>query len=191
MTVTGLTGRNPEADAVLPNGISRRTLLKGGAAAGGLLLGSVAGARAGVLNGTADTVLRGGAIHTLDPRQPLAQALAISGGRIVYVGYDNGVAAHTGSGTTVVDLGGRAVLPGIHDGHMHPLSGGQSLTAPSLNYAQLQIPAFLDAIARLLAATQEDEPDGWLVVGEWDATAMNKTRTRATSTAFRPRARYS
>lgn len=72
----------------------------------------------------ADTVLRNGAIYTVDPAQPWAEALAIAEGILVYVGNDAGAASHIEAGTEVIDLGGRMVLPGFHDVHTHPLEAG-------------------------------------------------------------------
>ena len=79
------------------------------------------------------------------------EALAVAGGRIAYVGADAGARAHAGPGTEVIDLGGRTVLPGIHDAHLHPLSGGQLLASPTLDYRRLGKAAFLEAMAGLLA----------------------------------------
>ena len=156
----------------LPDRLSRRAFLKrGGAIAGGAVLAGAAPAFArGV--GAADVVLTNAYVWTLNPRKPFARAVAVSGGTIVFVGSEHGAREYVGKGTEVLDLHGRMVLPGIHDGHIHPLSGGRSLTAPSLNYEQLSLSEFLDRIAALLKATSEDEPDGWLVVGQWDAVAM-------------------
>ena len=50
-------------------------------------------------SGPADLVLRGGTVRTMDEAQPLASALAVRDGRIVYVGQDAGVAAHVGDAT--------------------------------------------------------------------------------------------
>ncbi len=69
---------------------------------------------------SADMVLRGGRIFTAAPGG-FASAVAIDDGVIAYVGDDAGAAAYVGAGTRVVDLGGRVVLPGLHDVHQHPL----------------------------------------------------------------------
>lgn len=66
----------------------------------------------------ADTLLLNGRIYTMDPRSPRASALAICGGRIRAVGGDD-LRALAGPGTEVVDLEGRAVLPGLTDSHIH------------------------------------------------------------------------
>ena len=161
-----------------PGTMSRRDLLRGGiATAGGLVLASNVPAFA---RGTtaADFVFVNAYVWTVDPSFPIARAVAVRNGRIVYVGNERQAREHVGAGTEVVNLKGRMMMPGIHDGHIHPLSGGRFLTAPSLNYAVLSIPKFLDALAAILAETASEEPDGWLQVGQWDAIGMAKLPDR-------------
>jgi len=67
----------------------------------------------------ADLVLRGGSIHVLDAADTRAQAIAVAGGRIVAVGADADIEKRVGPDTIVVELDGRAVLPGINDSHLH------------------------------------------------------------------------
>jgi hypothetical protein len=77
--------------------------------------------------GSADLLLRGGAVYTVDAARSWATAVAVKGGRIIYVGSDSVPGGILGSGTEVVDLGGRMVLPGFQDGHVHLLAGGVEL----------------------------------------------------------------
>lgn len=67
----------------------------------------------------ADLILRGGAIITLDERDSEAQALAVRGSTIVRIGSDQDVMRLAGPKTHVIDLDGRAVIPGINDSHLH------------------------------------------------------------------------
>ncbi len=67
----------------------------------------------------ADLVLRNGKIITIDGPSTLAQAVAIAGDRIIAVGPDASMSAHTTPATRVRDLNGRAVIPGLNDGHAH------------------------------------------------------------------------
>jgi len=164
--------------------ISRRGLVKRGAALGaGLALGAPAtalarpGRRAGRGAAGADLILRNGRVHTL-ARPGRAQAVAVAGGQVAQVGSNAAIDALAGPGTEVIELDGRMVMPGIHDGHMHPLYGGLALTQPTLNYRQLNLRQLLDAIAKLLGASAAEEPDGWLSVDLWDATAMDREPTR-------------
>jgi len=84
----------------------------------------------------ADMLFFGGAIHTMDPARPGAEAVAVREGRIVYVGDAEGAAPLRGEGTEVVELDGRMLLPGFHDTHVHPVSGGVELGDCDLNQAQ-------------------------------------------------------
>lgn len=70
----------------------------------------------------ADLVLRGGPVHTMTAPSEAARAIAIDGDRIVAVGTEAEVAAWIGRDTVVIDLAGRAVLPGLVDGHGHWIS---------------------------------------------------------------------
>ena len=157
--------------------ISRRRFVgEGTVAAAGLALGlPVASARAQA--GTAEFVLRNGRVLTLAGGRA-AQAVAVSGGVIAYVGSNAGADALAGPGTEVIDLRGRTLMPGIHDGHTHPLSGGISLTKPSLNYKKLDLKPFLAALRRLLARSADQEPDGWLSVDLWEPSGMDRLPTR-------------
>src|SRR5579863_408968 len=73
---------------------------------------------------TAEVVYRHGTVYTVDQAGTVAQALAISGGKIVYVGTDAGASVLVGKDTKVVDLAGRTLMPGLIDGHMHPVAAG-------------------------------------------------------------------
>ena len=66
----------------------------------------------------ADRVFRNGRVFTSDSHSSIAEAIAIRGGRIVYVGSNDGVAALVGPSTKVTDLAGGFVMPGLVDGHM-------------------------------------------------------------------------
>ncbi|MCP3996032.1 MAG: amidohydrolase [bacterium] len=69
----------------------------------------------------ADLILENGFIYTVNPAQPTAAAVAVRDGEIVFVGSDSGALAFKGPQTQLVDLGGRMVMPGAHDSHVHIL----------------------------------------------------------------------
>ena len=73
---------------------------------------------------TAQLILYNGRISTLNPRQPEASAVAIRDGRFLWIGNDAQVMALAGPGTQRMDLGGRRVLPGLIDNHLHIIRGG-------------------------------------------------------------------
>jgi predicted amidohydrolase YtcJ len=79
----------------------------------------------------ADIVLKHGSVYTVDNDLPWAEAVAVSGGRIVYVGREPGVAPYIGKQTRVIDMGGGMLLPGFIDSHAH-IGTSESLFDASL-----------------------------------------------------------
>jgi hypothetical protein len=72
----------------------------------------------------ADLVIRNARVYTVDPQRPWAQAVAVKGDRIAWVGDESGVSSYVGSATRVIDAGGKMLLPGFIDSHFHILLGG-------------------------------------------------------------------
>jgi predicted amidohydrolase YtcJ len=122
--------------------------------------------------GPADRVYRNGVIFTADGRNTTAEALAIRDGRIVYVGGDKGVAGFVGAATSVVDLKGKFLMPGLIDGHMHPLEAGAVLLKCSLNYESLTVAEMQRRIQSCLDGEASKEPDAWLEVVSWFQESM-------------------
>lgn len=106
----------------------------------------------------ADLVLRNTFVYTVDSTHPRASALAITAGRITFVGSDDGVRAFVGRKTEVLDLPGRMVLPGFHDTHVHPVTGGIELGECDLNPA-----ATLDDVRRIVReCAARGGPNDWV-----------------------------
>ena len=74
----------------------------------------------------ADMIFRNGVVVTVDKENSICQAVAVKGNKIVYVGDDAGVEMWKGENTKVIDLDGRALLPGFIDSHMHLGMTGQN-----------------------------------------------------------------
>lgn len=74
----------------------------------------------------ADIVLKNGVVVTVDSEDSICQAAAVKGSRIVYVGDNEGAQQWIGNDTKVIDLDGRALLPGFIDAHMHLGMRGQN-----------------------------------------------------------------
>ena len=134
--------------------------------------------------GPADLVYRHGFVYTVDPQDSVQQALAVRGGVIVYVGSDAGAAALIGGHTRQIDLHGRMLMPGLVDGHMHPLEGGASLLKCNLQYLQLTVEQMQGGIQKCLDETRSREPDGWLEVVEWFQEGMIPAGTQVTRAAL-------
>lgn len=120
----------------------------------------------------ADAVYRNGYVYTIDTQDSVKQAIAIRDGKLVYVGNDAGALPFVGPHTAVTDLHGRMLMPGLVDGHMHPLSGGTVLLQCNLNYARLTVADLQRKIQVCLDATSSAETDKWLEVANWFQEAM-------------------
>ncbi len=117
----------------------------------------------------AELLLHGGIVRTMDPGMPTAEAVAIGGGRILGVGTRTALEGLVGPGTRQVALGGRMVMPGIVDFHIHLLSGMTTrLYATALTPAD-DFPTVVGKVAR--AAAKPGRRD-WIVAGPYGAAAL-------------------
>jgi len=115
--------------------------------------------------GQADMIVSNGRIATQDARGSFASSVAIKDGRFLAVGSDREVMRLRGAKTEVIDVGGRTVIPGLNDSHMHPIRGG-------LNYnMELRwdgVPSLADALSMLKEQAARTPPPQWVrVVGGW------------------------
>ena len=144
-------------------GVSRRGLLCGGGAAAAA--GAVAAATGGPTfatpgngnsDGPADLILYNGKIHTMDDRDSVVSAIKIKNGRIVAVGGN----ANTGNAEKKIDLGGRTVIPGLIESHVHLLS---LANRPGYHTAEWELAADIPELLTILAARVKDVPEGQFI----------------------------
>src|SRR6266446_7390704 len=112
-----------------------------------------------------DTILFNGRMTTLDTTRPSASALAIDNGLFEAVGDDAEIMRRRGPKTTVVDLNGRTVIPGLNDSHTHLIRGG-------LNYnMELRwdgVASLSEALRMLREQARRTPAPQWVrVVGGW------------------------
>ncbi len=114
----------------------------------------------------ADLVLVGGRVWA-GKGLPGASALAVKGEKVLAIGDDAVVRALAGPRTRVVELRGRAVVPGFNDAHVHFLDGGFGLQSVGLRDAHDEA-----ELARRLGAFAAKLPEGeWILQGNWDHEA--------------------
>ncbi len=129
-----------------------------------LLVCLAAGLHACSKQSPADLILTGGIIHTLDPDQPGAEAVAVRDGRIIYVGSSTGVKKFETAATTVIDLAGLTMFPGLVDAHAHLISLGRSLS--ELNFVGT---SSAREVRDLVLAGQKSTPGKiWIKGRGWD-----------------------
>lgn len=121
----------------------------------------------------ADIVFKHGYVYTVDASNRVAQALAVKDGRIAFVGSDRDAKAYVGASTRVVDLGGRMLMPGLIDGHMHPLGGAADSLQCNLEYKPLTVTQMQDKIRACNAAMADKDDTAWLQVVNWDRQATS------------------
>jgi predicted amidohydrolase YtcJ len=135
---------------------------------GALLAASLAPAQ------NATTVLLNGKILTVDRKFSTAEALAIRGGRIVAVGTSSDIRKLTAGQGRLIDLGGRTVIPGLIDSHMHAIRAALSFSTEVNWIGTRSMPEALD---RIRQASHDMAPGAWLIVaGGWNAQQFRENR---------------
>jgi predicted amidohydrolase YtcJ len=115
------------------------------------------------LSPAADLVLRNGNIVTLDPAAPKAQAIAITNGKITFVGTNAQAAKEIQPSTKVIDLGGKLAIPGFIEGHGHFTGVGQMKMSLNL----MGVKNWDAIVAMVAAAAKEAKPGEWIVGRGW------------------------
>jgi predicted amidohydrolase YtcJ len=110
---------------------------------------------------TASLIITNAAVLTMDPARPTAEAIAISGNRIMCLGTHSEVMREKGADTRVVDAGGGTVMPGFVEGHMHLFAG-----AAELSHLQLFGTRGFDELKARTEAYLRQNPGDDLIIGE-------------------------
>ncbi|MBX3288530.1 MAG: amidohydrolase [Acidobacteria bacterium] len=113
---------------------------------------------------SADVVVVNANIHTMNTKQPMARSMAVLNGRIVAIGSDADTKAHIGPKTRVIDAGGKTIIPGFNDSHVHFMETGQQLSWVDLRTAQTP-EEFVERIKNFAAKLPKGR---WILGGKWD-----------------------
>ena len=128
------------------------------------LVGLGAACRTGAPAVVADLLIVNARIWTGVPERPLAEAVAIAGGRVAAIGTTAELMVWRGPSTRVIDAAGARVLPGFNDSHVHFMGGGLQLDNVDLRQAPTP-----QAFAQLIGERARKTPAGeWVVGGDWD-----------------------
>ncbi len=124
----------------------------------------------------ADKVFTNGKIYTVNEKQPWAEALAIKGNKIIFVGSNYDAKILIGENTKVIKLNGKMMLPGLNDTHTHVRIGGQ-MNSVMLNLFDVQggRKSVLEAIKKYADGL---EPDEWVLGTGWMYDDFNPPPTR-------------
>lgn len=155
--------------------LGRRTFLA--AAGAGALAAAGAGTAARAATGRPPvrvaTVVLNGRVFTATTGTARAQAVAVgTDGKVLAVGSNADIRRRIGPRTVVIDADGGTVMPGIQDGHMHPLGAAAQSLNPSLGNASMTVDQFRARIQEMLDASAAQEPDGWLQVTDWNPVGL-------------------
>lgn len=105
-----------------------------------------------------ELIVLNGNIVTMDPLTPKVQALAVAGGRVAALGSDADIRTLAGPGTRIIDAGGRLVLPGFQDTHIHLQDSGQAFA----QNANLEAPRTIDELVAALKAFGDTHAGEWV-----------------------------
>ena len=131
-----------------------------------------------------DTIIINAKIHTVDPALPAAEAIAVCGATIGKVGTSAEIKAMAGAKTRVIDAGGRLVVPGFNDAHVHLIDGANEIVGVDLRPAKSE-----QEFVRRLREYAATRPKGeWIRGGYWDHEAWpsRELPTRALIDAATP-----
>lgn len=133
----------------------------------------------------ADLIVHRAHVVTVDPKFTTAQAVALRGDRIVAVGSDADVLKRKGPQTRVIDAGGKTVLPGLIDSHVHPLGAALSEASGPLPVLK-SVAEVLDHVRKKVTETPEGR---WIVIRYAFPTRLQEARfpTKAELDAAAPR----
>jgi predicted amidohydrolase YtcJ len=123
---------------------------------------------------TADTILTGGKIVTVDAKSAIAEAIAIRNGKILAVGTAGDVKTLSGPHTKTISLGGRTVIPGLIDSHIHAIRAGLTY-ASTLDWSGIK--NIKEALETIHEAAHDSPPGSWIMVlGGWNKDQLAERR---------------
>src|SRR5262245_46330239 len=119
---------------------------------------------------SADTILVNGHVVTVDKAFSIAEAIAIADGKFLAVGTNTAIRRTAGPGTTIIDLRGRTVIPGLADDHLHDAGGG-----PGVDLSRAR--SIADVLAAVRARVAQSRPGDVIVSNsDWHEAQLTEHR---------------
>jgi hypothetical protein len=116
----------------------------------------------------ADLVITNGKVTTVNKDFSIKRAVAVKDGKILAVGGNDDIKPFIASGTKVLDLKGKTVLPGINDSHCHPGSFGAYRPPMALDVGQSEAGSIREIVALIADRTENLSPGTWIIGRGWD-----------------------
>ncbi len=120
--------------------------------------------------GPADLVLTDGRVVTMDDAHPEGEAVAITGGKVTYVGSNTDIQRYIGKKTQVIDLAGAFAMPGFIEGHGHFTGVGEA----KLGLELMPTKSWDEIVAMVGEAAKKARPGQWIVGRGWHQEKWNK-----------------
>jgi predicted amidohydrolase YtcJ len=111
---------------------------------------------------SADTIFVNGKVVTLDAKSSVVQGIAIRDGKILEVGSNLDVRKHAEQRTRIIDLGGRTVIPGLMDSHIHALRAGLTY---SVELSWIGVPSLAKGLDLIRETARTSRPGTWIKIG--------------------------
>ena len=120
----------------------------------------------------AELIVTNARIYTVDANRPMAEAMAVGGGRVLFVGSERGAMVHRGPSTNIVNLEGQTVIPGMIDSHVHLLDLGNRLRNVDLFGTR----SYDEVVARVVERARTAPAGTWILGRGWDQNDWGDTR---------------
>jgi len=111
----------------------------------------------------ADLIIRGGTIYTVEEGNPVVEAVAVSGDKIVFAGDLKDVSKYEGENTRIIDLQGKTMTPGFIEGHGHFMGLGYN----ELNLDLMSVTSYEELVEKVKEAVAKAQPGQWIVGRGW------------------------
>ncbi len=134
-------------------------------------------------SGHADVIYFNATIYTMDEQMPMAEAVAVKDGKFIFVGNNDEAMELVGSGTMMVDLEGKTILPGLTESHMHFDNLGRGILTAPLDVYWLPLEELVERVGQAALAAEEGE---WIIARGYNDALFDEPAHRSMLDAVSP-----